>query len=1089
MTKRIPVSAKQNIWFNAQQVDDTDLTLEQDHNSTVQSSTINNHIGTGVVPEVLVQNILFDSSLTTGYLDGQAIATQNQPADENFGNQLEIELSGSLASGKRMVKVCIIGLDFNGELQYETFYFKNDEIQVTRKHFVSILVLLFNDLFGDPDFSFNLGGTLTIKEAKPMTLSRDPIMVAQDIEPNLFFRDFFLDGALSLTALLQSALPLYNIDDLGIATAEKDNKALLSGDVTTQIGQKFVATTNNIQKVSLLLSVRNLDLGNEDDLAWTGDLVISIYPLQSSIECASDIAPNLPIEFSPSNIALAQISVNYATLQAAGVVLDSVPQPVDFVFSNTPIAAGTVLTVGNYYAVAIKRAGSADNCDILIAVGNNTVDDSRITIFTGTLWVDIPEEDLWFRVWTDAAKMSDGQAYESGHGIIIEKTTQNADTLTTTDYSLEKIQFTGNNIFKAVVAAVTSETDSVPDQRTGNPVLSRKQFVPDVKLLNPIDLAALEAASEPLVVGAIADKNKKFFDAVNSTINSSLYSATIVNNEIIIRIVEDPTDAVRYDTAVTNLASNLLNGDFVGAKIIPDTENASVFYRIASSSLCSMIVGDVNGDGIVDADDLTILNTYMGYDLNVGLPANSTVTTNGVTTTFENGYTAYTSPFTNLFGVSFQVVNTTTNAVVASASDGVLVANPNDNRLAQFTSGSTVFSSITGLTNYKLVLITPSTVENYGGFEIISLDSVTNALTLRKVFLNGTAINQMLRADIDGDFVITSNDGYLLQSYIDRLSLDSSPTPPYPAPTSNAFAKIGTRFNVLTFKLESFVDRADDYSSVTTGRPDVVHPTQDIFMDGYAADGYYANNDFYTNPLSFSIEKKLVWDEYLIVTNSRAKLVPSVFGTVSGFVQNSCDLEGSTCTVYPIPPEFDSGRTDFFIPDNLIIGDGGEIQRPDGSTYKMDFEVGTITLEIPTDAFETEHEVNIFDSFVANYNDSGLTRLGFAAMKFADCSYVETTALALNQVRFSAAVQSFSPNIDGYSFDGYSGPIVDGRIGVSINYATGNLILNFTNLFQDPILETVSTKIQINVFMKKAGFNNSPLFIDSDKVRNLLGIA
>lgn len=71
MTKRTPISAKQNIWFDAQQVDNTDLTLEQDSNSTIQSSLINNHIGTGVLPEVLVQNILFDSSLTSGFLDGK----------------------------------------------------------------------------------------------------------------------------------------------------------------------------------------------------------------------------------------------------------------------------------------------------------------------------------------------------------------------------------------------------------------------------------------------------------------------------------------------------------------------------------------------------------------------------------------------------------------------------------------------------------------------------------------------------------------------------------------------------------------------------------------------------------------------------------------------------------------------------------------------------------------------------------------------------------------------------------------------------------------------------------------------------------
>ena len=1087
MVKRNPVSAVSNIWSDSQQVDDTDLSLEQNYNTTIHSSIINNHIGTGILPEVLVQNVLFDSSLQGGYLDGKAIYTQNQPSDTNFGNQLEIELSGSSAYGKRTVKVGIIGLDFNGDLQYETFYFKNNGIKISKKHFVSILVLLFNDLLGDPDLSFNLGGTVTIKEAKPMTLSSDPIMVAQDVEPNLFFRDFFLDGPLSLSALLQEALPLYNIDDLQISIAEKDNKVLEKNDVTTQIGQKFIATTNNIQKVTLLLSAQAYEGDDEEDLAWTGDLVISIYPLQSNIECYSDIAPNLPIEFPPSNIALAQVSVNYTTLQNAGIVLDSVPQPVDFVFSNTPLAAGTILTVGNYYAVAAKRSGSADKCNILIAVGNDTVDNSRITTFTGTLWVDIPEEDLWFKVWTDAAKISDGQAYENGHGIIIEKTAQDPETLSTIDYSLEKLQFTGTNTFKAVVAAITEESEPVPDQRTGNPVYSRKQFVPEVTLLNPIDLANLEDASDPLIVGAIVDKNRKFFDDANKLINSSLYSATIVNNEMIIKIIDDPTDVVRYQSAVSNLASNLLNGDFIGAKITPSMNDTSIYYRIADASLCSMMFGDVNGDGIIDVDDLTLLNTYINYNLNENLLEDSVITTDSVTTTtFTNGYSCYTAEFVNdtSNSISFQVVNPDTNAIIASGIDGNLVPDPNDNRLAYFASTSVDFTAISTLTDMKLVTLT-ATVANSGGFDIISVND-SDVLTIRKVFLDGESIKQMLRADIDGDFYITSNDGYLLQSYIDRLDLTSSPTPPYPAPASNAFNKIGTNFNVITFKLEKFVDRSDDYTSNPSLRDGYTHEVQDIFLDNTAD---FAGNNYYTSPISFQIEKTLTWDEYLVITNSRPKFVPSIFTTTSGFVQNSCSTDGVNCTTYPISPDFDSGRNDFFIPDNLIIGEGGGIKSVDGSDYRVDFEVGTITLEIPTDAFETEHTINIFDTFVSNYNDTGLTRFGFAAMKFADCSYVESTAVSANQVRFSVSVQSFSPNIDGYSYDGYSGPIVDGRIGVAIDYTTGNLVLNFTHLYEDPVLSTISTKIQVNVFMKKAGFNNAPLSVDSDKVKNLLGIA
>src|ERR1700676_559092 len=110
MTKRAPISAIQNVWSNAQQVDDSDLTLEQNFNSTITSSIIDNHVGDGVLSENVIKNIIFDSSLATGFLDGFVIAPQSQPSDNNFGNQLEITLTNSLVAGKRSIKLCIIGL-------------------------------------------------------------------------------------------------------------------------------------------------------------------------------------------------------------------------------------------------------------------------------------------------------------------------------------------------------------------------------------------------------------------------------------------------------------------------------------------------------------------------------------------------------------------------------------------------------------------------------------------------------------------------------------------------------------------------------------------------------------------------------------------------------------------------------------------------------------------------------------------------------------------------------------------------------------------------------------------------------------------
>lgn len=1085
MTKRSPISVQRPIWYDAQQVDETDLNTEQQANQTIEASIINNHVGSGVLADNLIDNILFDSLLATGIIDGKPITPQNQPSDNNFGNQVSISLTNSAVSGRKTIKICLIGLDFQNNLQYEIFYFKTNEIQTGKKHFTKILTVLFNDFVGNSALSFNLGGHILITEANPLTLSRDVVMIAQDQQPNLFFRDFFIDpslGAITLQTMLQNALPFYNISTLNIFTQQLDNIPLFANDVTTQIGQKFQATTNNIQKVSLLLAVQNT--ATPSDLAWNGDIIVSVYPLQSEIDCPSDIAPELAIQFSPSNIPLAQISYNYSSLQADGIILSSVAQPVDFVFSNSPIANGNVMSANNYYAVTIKRSGAANKCDILIATGSDLIPNSQITTFAGTLWVDLPDQDLWFKIYTDAAKVSDGQAYDQGNGSLIPKTIIDPTTQTTIDNSFGAQQFTGNDVFKAVFASVIQDSDEVPDQRTGNPVDSRQQYVPHINLLNSIDIANLQQASDPTLIGSISDKNIKFFDGSQSIINSKLYSATMAEDELLIRIVDDPTDTTRFDSSVSGLITNLLNGDLIGAKIFPDSTNNSIFYRIADAKLCSMIVGDVDGNGIVDENDLALLNTYLGYNLNLGLAPTTSITTDGYHTTFSNGYDTLIQPFANLFNINFQLVDPNTNIVVAAGTDGVLVANPNDPRSANFTSASVNFNLIVGLSSYHLVILNSSVNgANWGGWQITSLNATLDVITIYKVLLTGDNIAQMLRADIDGDFVITYADGYLLENYIEKLPSSTVPPSTFPAPSSNPYTKIGTRFNVIRMRLEEFVDRNDDYAASPNNRALSVHPPQDIFL----GDGYFTSHNFYLNPSPITINKQLIWDESLVITNSQSKLVPTIFTYPTGNEGNSCSIQGIQCNVYPVPTEFDAGRTDFFVPNNLVIGTG-ELQRPNGDYYKVDFEVGTVVLEVPDGLFGTEKTIDIMNDFIVDYTGNGATRKGYPSMRFADCSFVDGAALTNDQLRFSVAVQSFSPNTNGLTTDGYSGIIVDGKMGVNIDYETGLLTLNFTNLYQDPTLLTLSTKIQVNVFLKKSGFNNQTLFVDATKVQNMLSL-
>lgn len=1087
MTKRSPVSSPQPIWYDSQQVDETDLQLQQTADNSTDAAIVNNHIGSGVLPEALVPNILFDSSLVSGTVDGKNIQPQAQPSDNTLGNQLKFSLFNSDVSIYRTIKVAVFGLDFQNNLQYETFIFKsNGDSTVSIQHFTKILLILINDLSGAVSLSLNLGGTLVISEASPMTLSSDPLMIAQNTQPSLFFRDFYIDpstGFLSLNALLQAALPFYNINSLGISTEPLDNLILASGDVSTQIGQKFQATTNNIEKITFLLSVQNQIVGQQDNLVWTGDLVMSIYPLQTTITCPTDILPNSAINFTPSNIPVAQITFNYNSLQNIGVVLDGVPQPIDFIFSNSSTANGTVIIPNNYYAITLKRAGVANQCDILMAVGNAVLTNSLTTTFTGEVWVDLPTENLWFEVWTDSAKVSDGQAYDTGNGVIIPKTILDPETQSTIDYNFNNKQFLGNQNYVAVLTAVDQPSDPVPDARTGNPVFSRQELVPQVNLLNPIDLSNLEKTTDPIMLGSIADKNIKAFNQTTASFNSKLYSATIVNNNILIRIVDDPTDTGRFDTSVVGLASSLLNGQLVGAKIIPDATTPSLAYRISQASLCSMIVGDVDGNGVIDENDLSILNSYIGFDFNTSLPQHTLITTDGYTsTTFTNGYITLTQPFINLFSVQFQLILTSTGDIVASGTDGVLIANPTNNRLAQFTSASVSFTGLIGLSSYQLVILNTSVNEaNTGGFDIVGLDSTDDVITLNKVFLDSDVYGQMMRADIDEDFSVSVVDGYLLDNYIQRNVITNPPAPIFPAPTTNAYNKIGTRFNLIKLELENFIDRTDDYDSDPNNRASVVHPLPDIFL----ADGYFASHNFYSSPIPMNFTQQLIWDDSLIAVSSKPQLVPSVFTSETNTLPADCSIEGTTCNTYPVVNNFDPGTINYFVPNNLILGEGNLI-RPDGYFYKVDFEVGTIILEIPPGLFGNETTIDIFNSFVVDATGSGITKQGFPALRFADCSTVQANALALNQVRFSVGIESFSPNTNGLSQDGYEGIVVDGTMGVNIDYSTGLLTVNFTNLYQDPVLQTLSTKIQVNVFLKKAGFNNQTLFVNSVQVGNLL---
>jgi hypothetical protein len=1057
---RIPVSAPQNIWFDTQNVDNTNLTLEQTHDNTIQSGIIDSHFGSGVLPDSLIQRVLFNSESANGLLDGKPINIQSQPSDSNNGNQLQIELCESKASGNRTVKVLIIGLDFQNNLQYDRFTFDRNEKQLSSKHYRSILTLLFNDFIGAPSQSLNLGGIITIKEANPLTLSRDCVMISQDIEPNLFFRDFFVTTGSTLAGTLAAALPSYNIDNLNINIAPLSYASIVENDVSSQVAQKFLVSTNNIQKITLLLSVINDT--TPSNLVWTGDLLISLYPLQSTVSCPTDITPQAPIDFDPSNIPLAQLSVNYSTLLASGIQLNTVSQPVDFIFSNTPVGSGLVIQPGNYYAITVKRAGSADTCQIQLALGSNSTSDTWETLFNGSVWVDVPEQSLWFQVWTDAAKVSDGQAYDAGNGAFVPKTQINSTTGLTEDYVLNDIQFVRNDLYYALFQAITQDSNQVQSERTGEPVFTEQQLVPSISLLNAASLANIQNVSEPLILGTISDQNIKTYNAFSSTLTAAFHEYGMIGNQLVMKVITDSTDGYRYDQNIIELVSLLVTGALNGAKIIPNTANPSFYYKISKAELISMMYGDVNGDGVVDGNDLLAAQPLLGANLNV-IPSYSQ-------------YIQQTELFVADGYLHWQVLDPNLN-VLASGSDGILVPNPSNGAQANFGSASANFNSIINLgANSLSIMNSVTSPGNNGSFAIINLID-NNDITIQKQYYTSDTILQIMRSDINGDLIFNATDLNYITNYINGVQ-------PLPATTAPA-NKIGTSFNVIRLTLEKYIDRNDDYPSNGTNRGTTLHPLPDVFLDGYT---FFANQNVQINPLPFSVMQQLVWDSSSVVVNSNPRLVQASFNYQTGYVNPKCYAPGVTSQVFPQAQPFDPGRNDFFISNNLIVNNGGQFLRPDGYFMKMDFEISTILIEIPDVSFDTEHSINLLTDFIADVSGTGYTNLGYRAMKFADCTPVGLNALNLNQIRFGASVQSFSPMLDGIDPQCISGIIVDGKIGVSINYSTGLLTLNFTNLYQDPVKQTLNTKVEITVYLKKAGWNNNPIYVNFIQAQNILGV-
>ena len=227
------------------------------------------------------------------------------------------------------------------------------------------------------------------------------------------------------------------------------------------------------------------------------------------------------------------------------------------------------------------------------------------------------------------------------------------------------------------------------------------------------------------------------------------------------------------------------------------------------------------------------------------------------------------------------------------------------------------------------------------------------------------------------------------------------------------------------------------------------------------------------------------WQDYNLVISSDARTVPAAFTSKSSDIIVDCDFQSAvSCSDRSaVAPVCDPGKNDILIPNNLIMKQG-QVLNPDGSNYKVDLEINHVVLQLPEIPFN-ESIIDVFRKLVADAGD-GFTSAGYPAMRFSDCTPVGFDALARNQVKFGVAVQAFNPNLDGYSdIDGYV-VIVDDHIGVFMDDSSGLLTLTVQDLEVGPLFMTLVTKIEITVYLKKAGWNQNTLVIPPEQIQGLL---
>jgi hypothetical protein len=1002
-------------FFDGQRVTEADLDAEQlHHRGQTSYSNVDFH-GSGIVRDSIFESkILLDTSvpsqyttdgspneteffLQSGSFDGMPIKLDRQPTDREFGNRLEVACSDLSVAGRIKAKVLILGTTYDstsaqGELVTEVLEFSSNSSKLSQYYYTQVLAVYFNNFSGgtgrnqfdtliDSENTIGTSGKIIIRESEPLKVYVRTLSSYQNESPNIALSEFITsDSSLTIEDEIVNGLGSnYNINDLYFELNSSESLTFAQNETQLKsYGQKFLAKTNNIQKINLLLSAALIN-GSSD---YSGNLVISLHKLSSDTRCITDAQPENLIDFDPEPNPIIELSYSQADLEELGYKLTQTPQVVSFDFSGTLIADPNIdptLVPGEFYAILISRRGDnttgsiilekgydkasrkAENGQTLNVVERFAKQEQRFVEFDpiNLVYVDDSDSSLWFEVHSDTIEVTDGLAYtEDGFLVNVPKTEEYIGSTKISRYIRDiPLKVVTQDAVNYVLLQREDNFEAPSTHpRTGNFVNTRITDAPSIYVVTLDEYENIELEKLPIILGSVRDRNIRDAQQINGTATKP---GLILPDEVI--IVEPSSEL---------LLQNLINRIYV-----PDTEcQCNSRYRIIDATCETVRAGDLNSDNQITSPDITALVNLVGNTIN-------SQTTERKILGGEISYIDFVKADLNndgsIDGVDIEIIE--------DAVDGYV----NFSIPTTFNILRLKLENILSENDYPQLYASALTPSAGSGAALATTDQLSFIVNDEREALSFRV----------GDKVTIS-----------ALSVDSGNYLISEKTIDNTGLGVTLTVTLTDGGTVSFIGSAGF----------------DVVVSSGTRTNTYADNltllDVPFTPKTYSI--------YYVAAPHDARFVDTC--DLRRFVETSLlEKEAGTCICQE--PGCSGGiscaprvKNQKILSDDLYIPNG-EIYSSPGIPYHGDIEYATITMPLPPGTI-SGCDVDLYNVFVKSADGSCLTQAGYPAMKFSDGTYVgcqdsgAETDVTKGRVKFTQAIASLYVDalVDGYAVDGYA---------------------------------------------------------------------